>query len=590
MVAVSRSVGVREHRAHGANGFPPIPTDLARELDPAAGSAASALLRQVTEHDRTGLAGQLEAQLRDIVRLLGDPEVRIVFGGHFSCGKSSVINTLIGTPLLPTSDFPETGVPCAIRAGTGNRIQAITDGGRVGLPFSTEAIAREVSLITDSGEYSTAVQNVRHLLISLVCDAPPAGVQWIDSPGINDTSAMTQRATQAADRADVLVWVVNSRQPLSEVEQEFLHAHVATHGPASVVFVVNAFLRADDLTTWTWFLGERAGYFHDRIADAGITDPLPPVVVPVSARAAAADPTGFGGPELHQLLHSFDGTGLNGARNTRVSATRCHRAGQRLQRLAVAVRGQIDEERARVELGHAARAEQERTSNLRRQRFGRQLEQSLATIFTQGHLMIQQRTRHVLESTATQPLRDDNHYGNMLTRELVEIGNRLAEEIVGEANRCAVACGLAGLVPSTISRLRVMLTPRSVVIEVPRTPHSHRPARVGASIAGILDRIGDALNAAAAAGTGPDAATGRDRAAAAANIIAASEAMIAGLMAQQAAVHHLITEPDSTSLALPDPPAEGRLFALTAFHDHLTATALMLVSRVGDDAVRELTR
>ena len=171
-----------------------------------------------------------------------------------------MINTLTGRVLLPASDFPETGVACVIRRGETERIVADTSEGLIELPFGPDALAGRVSLIGQDGGYRQEIGQVSRIMITLTRSAVPSGDTWIDSPGINDTEAMTTRALEVARGADALIWVVNSRQALSMVEEELLRSYAAEHGTEAVAFLVNVFLREDIPGEWDRFLAARSDY------------------------------------------------------------------------------------------------------------------------------------------------------------------------------------------------------------------------------------------------------------------------------------------------------------------------------------------
>ena len=57
-----------------------------------------------------------------------------------------MINMLIGQPLLPASDYPETGVPCVISAGATDSIQVVAGAQKRAVPFGTASVAASVTL------------------------------------------------------------------------------------------------------------------------------------------------------------------------------------------------------------------------------------------------------------------------------------------------------------------------------------------------------------------------------------------------------------------------------------------------------------
>jgi hypothetical protein len=308
-----------------------------------------ALLRELWQHAGPAVAQRVGVTLNEVSGMLGAAETRVVFSGHFSCGKSAVINTLIGQPLLPSSRFPETGVPCMLRAGSSNQVVVVPSGpgDRPRLvPFSTEAIAGAVKLLGKDGAQRDSVLGIERLDITLAESAIPPATVWVDSPGINDTDAMTERAEAAATAADVLVWVVNSRQPVSETEQELLARHLASHGAASVVFIVNAFLEEDSPDGWAEFSAEDGPAIAARIMDFIDTGRTEKRFVFMSARAARKSPDRYGGPQVRAMLTSLTG-GI--AEGWRVAATRRYRARTRLGELDAWLAELIDAERTRLD-------------------------------------------------------------------------------------------------------------------------------------------------------------------------------------------------------------------------------------------------
>jgi predicted GTPase len=517
----------------------------------------------------------LAARLRDAVRAIDAQELRIVFGGHFSSGKSTLINTLLGRSLLPTDDLPETGVPCVVRSGTADRLQSVSATGRAGLPFSTESIAREVSLIDDDGGYRAGVHDLQRLVVSLAGAVPPPGVLWIDSPGINDTAAMTDRARSAAEAAHVLVWVVNSRQPLAEVEQEFLHEHVATHGPSSVVFVVNVFLADDTPTAWSTFLHTRAERHLQRILDADICAPLTSRVTMISARAAATDPDDFGGPQVRALLDEL-GADVRG----HALAARCHRTAQDLKMLLDAVQTRITAERARLERARRQRDDRVREAARRQQRFAREITGAVARAYAGRAGALERCADPVVTGIRTGSLARDGQYGTDLTATFGQVADELHRELLADVRRIARAAGLPDLPTTVAAHLHTVVRPAPITVEVPDHPVGVGGRKsLGAIVGGVLGSLvlpgaGTALGAALGAGAGAladpvEAAVAKDRAGAEANAVAAAHAAAAALLATQQRVQDVLTDGRLFPRNVPPVPDDSALDALQALHHRL---------------------
>ena len=218
---------------------------------------------------------------------LVEPTVTLTFGGHFKSGKSSLMNEALGRPVLPVDDLPETGAVCVVEAAADDRAEvAYEDGGWESVACDTDSIRAITSLTGADGRRSDAVHTVDRLRLGLEGVAVPAGFRWIDSPGINDDHRMDDRAWAAAIEADVLVWVLTSRQLLSETEVGFLADFVARRGAAALQFVVNAFLRDDTEAAWQRFLADKMPAHLERLyaaaprlglGDPALATPIPPI-------------------------------------------------------------------------------------------------------------------------------------------------------------------------------------------------------------------------------------------------------------------------------------------------------------------------
>ena len=146
---------------------------------------------------------------------------------------------------------------------------------------------------------------------------------------------------------------MDRRLPAADVqlEQAVLRDHIAAHGPASVVFIVNAFLDADTPKRWESFLADEAPTHQARIEQAIDSGPAPKRIIFSSARAAAADPDRFGGPEARALLAEMAGPGY-----WRATATRSYRVKAGLTPLRTDLDREVSQEEARLAAERTKRA------------------------------------------------------------------------------------------------------------------------------------------------------------------------------------------------------------------------------------------
>lgn len=269
---------------------------------------------------------------------LAHPVVTVTFGGWQKSGKSSLVNAAIKRHVLSVDDLPETGTICRITAGNKDAAVAHKNGRTYPVECNPRALRFVTALKGGSAPRRRGVDLVDYIDLVLNGTSIPKNACWIDPPGADDNADMTVRAREAADSADVLVFVNSSRHPLSDSETAFLTEHVRQHGPASVVLAVNAFLAQDNPESWANFNSRTLPYYQGRLGeraqDIGFTSEAPLRIYPVSARAlASGDGALFGGPAFMSMLLE-----INSPEHPRVQRTRVYRASQKILQLAEKVR------------------------------------------------------------------------------------------------------------------------------------------------------------------------------------------------------------------------------------------------------------
>jgi GTP-binding protein EngB required for normal cell division/thiamine monophosphate synthase len=131
------------------------------------------------------------ALLEEALGGLGGPFLLVV-AGEFNSGKSSVINALLGEPLLAEGFLPTT-----------NEVTVLVGGGGPGAPRRT---------VFPDGH------------VQLTCGSALLGaLSLVDTPGTNVILERQQRlAEEFVPRADLVLFVLSADRPLSESEARFL--------------------------------------------------------------------------------------------------------------------------------------------------------------------------------------------------------------------------------------------------------------------------------------------------------------------------------------------------------------------------------
>ena len=147
-------------------------------------------------------------------------QVQVVVMGEFKRGKSTLINALVGRPILPMGVVPLTSVVTVVRrSAQENAAVAYLDG-------RTEEV--DVAHIRDFVAEEHNPKNhkkVEHVAVGLPTALLRDGVLLVDTPGVGSVYRHnTEVAQRYLPNADAVILVLTVDPPISQSEVEFLHS------------------------------------------------------------------------------------------------------------------------------------------------------------------------------------------------------------------------------------------------------------------------------------------------------------------------------------------------------------------------------
>ena len=147
--------------------------------------------------------------------------------GQFKRGKSTLLNALLGEPLLPSAVVPVTSVPTLLSWGQSPRVQVHFRGGKAVdlMPKGEGAIPQMLAqYVTEEGNPKNS-KGVAHVEVQHSSPLLHQGVVLIDTPGIGSTFVHnTDAALAFLPHCDAALFVVSADPPITQVELEFLRA------------------------------------------------------------------------------------------------------------------------------------------------------------------------------------------------------------------------------------------------------------------------------------------------------------------------------------------------------------------------------
>lgn len=167
----------------------------------------------------------------------------IVVLGEFKRGKSTLVNALLGTRLLPMDVLPETATINAIMYEETPRLIVVhrdgtTKAGEVSYDFLKQYSAREAG---------SDAENVRYIKIGYPCELLKNRIVLVDTPGVSDLNEQRSEVTyQFVPKANAVLFVLDANAPLKKTEKEFIDERLLPLGIHNIIFIINKYDAVDE--------------------------------------------------------------------------------------------------------------------------------------------------------------------------------------------------------------------------------------------------------------------------------------------------------------------------------------------------------
>jgi len=183
-------------------------------------------------HDELKKKNDLEnaEKVSQLIKKVYHEEFIIAFCGHFSAGKSSMINKLIGEQILPSSPIPTSAN--LVKVKSGKEYARVYYKNEPPVEYPAPYNYEEIKTYCKDGDTIESIE------ISTKTDRLPTGIVIMDTPGIDSTDDAHRIATESAIHlADVVFYTMDYNHVLSELNFQFTKE--LTEYGKSVYIIVN---------------------------------------------------------------------------------------------------------------------------------------------------------------------------------------------------------------------------------------------------------------------------------------------------------------------------------------------------------------
>jgi GTPase SAR1 family protein len=211
--------------------------------------------------------GEDATALRIRARDLSQGLFKIIVLGEFKNGKSTLLNSMLGSKTLPAKAAPATAIITLLVYGDAPDVAVYETGKAEPRMVSWERFVQEFQLSRQDqetlAERGTADRfaHVEYAQIERRHPICAHGVKLIDSPGLGEHISRTRVATNFLKQSQAVIMVLNATRILTQDERAFIDTVLGEERLEHVFFVVNRVNQIDEKA-----VGEIKTWVEDRLA------------------------------------------------------------------------------------------------------------------------------------------------------------------------------------------------------------------------------------------------------------------------------------------------------------------------------------
>ena len=183
----------------------------------------------------------------DVIERVENKSFSVAIVGEFKRGKSTFINALLGSDILPSDIMPCSATLNRITYGVTPSVKIVFKDENREEYVDIDSLEDYVTKLTAESEAMAA--NVREAVVYYPISYCQNNVDIIDTPGLNDESNMDEVTLSVLPQVDAAIMVILAQSPFGSSEKRFLEEKLLTNDLGRIIFVVNGidnFRRPED--------------------------------------------------------------------------------------------------------------------------------------------------------------------------------------------------------------------------------------------------------------------------------------------------------------------------------------------------------
>lgn len=223
------------------------------EIADSLGAIAQTLTQAESDGEKTSGKLGLEHEIERLVTTserLRQGVFRLLVLGDMKRGKSTFLNALLGQKLLPSDVNPCTALLTVLKYGTAQKVTIHYNDGKQPEEIDFEQFKQRYTINPDEAKvleqsHQLAFPDISHAVVEHPLPLLGKGIEFVDSPGLNDTEARNQLSLGYIYNCHAILFVLSASQPCTLEERRYIQNYLKDK-ELTIFFLINGWDRIQD--------------------------------------------------------------------------------------------------------------------------------------------------------------------------------------------------------------------------------------------------------------------------------------------------------------------------------------------------------